>query len=82
MRSSKKDASFEDSALVLGNRLRQVISMLKSPDDQTLMLMHEAVDQWDKFYSKANRQSTLCEHCLRVECECCDADVVPDMGDK
>ena len=38
-----------DCALVRGNRLRNVMSMLTPPDEDTRLLMHAAADEWDKF---------------------------------
>lgn len=36
----------------------------------------------EKMESRPAEKATPCPHCLRVECECSDFDVAPDMGDK
>lgn len=38
-----------DCALTRGNRLRNVMSMLTSPDEDTRLLVHAAADEWDEF---------------------------------
>lgn len=38
-----------DCALTKGNRLRNVMGMLRSPDEETRLLMHAAADEWDEF---------------------------------
>lgn len=43
-----------DCALVLGNRLRNVMSMLWTPCEETRLLMHAAADDWDQFYQITN----------------------------
>lgn len=43
-----------DCALVLGNRLRNVMSMLRSPDEDTRLLMRAAADDWDRFCQITN----------------------------
>lgn len=41
-------------ALVLGNRLRNVMSMLWTPCKETRLLMRDAADDWDQFYQITN----------------------------
>jgi DNA repair exonuclease SbcCD ATPase subunit len=36
----------------------------------------------EKMESRPAEKATPCPYCLRVECECSDFDVAPDMGDK
>lgn len=43
-----------DCALMLGNRLRNVMSMLRSPDEEARLLMYAAADEWDQFYQITN----------------------------
>ena len=52
-----------DCALMLGNRLRNVMSMLRSPDEETRLLMHAAADDWDRFYKITNaKRMTAKQH--------------------
>lgn len=36
----------------------------------------------EKMEARPAEKATPCPYCLRVECECSDFDVAPDMGDK
>ena len=44
------DAVKLDCALVLGNRLRNVMSMMRAPDEEIRLAVHAAADEWDQFY--------------------------------
>ena len=52
--SVRLDSVRLDCALVLGNRLRNVMSMMRSPDEDTRLLMRAAADDWDQFYQITN----------------------------
>lgn len=56
-------------------------------DDIEAASCWDAVDatprqQAEAFLKMRGKWRSQCEHCLSDPCECCDADVSPDMGDQ
>lgn len=49
-------------ALVLGNRLRNVMSVLWTPCKETRLLMRDAANDWDQFYQITNARHNQTKH--------------------
>lgn len=68
-------AMFTLSESGLNTLIAMAIDMLKVPDKDTSRVI-------DQIKEGKNDKPQMCPHCLYNECECCDADVDLEIGDK